>query len=89
MSEEKKGIEGLKKVMGLLVKNIKLGEEISKDGLKPDDLQYADDVVANAKEIIEFIASKPELAEEVKDIDFMEGVELAKAAYEGFKEVAE
>lgn len=87
--KEKKGIEGLEKCVELAAKNLILGIEIGKGGLNQDDLKHVPQIFENVKELIEFIASKPELAAEIKDLDPMEGFVLIQKAYETYKSVKE
>jgi aldehyde:ferredoxin oxidoreductase len=90
MSDEVKvGTEDIEKVLELAVKNIKLGQKVAEGGVNAADLAHAGELVSNVKELVEFIASKPNIAEEIKDIDFAEAVALAQKAYDGFKEVVE
>lgn len=84
---EKVGIEGLEKCIEIAAKNIKLGIEIAKDGLDASDMSHAPEAFANIKELVEFIASKPELAAEIKDLDPMEGFALLQKGYEAYKSV--
>lgn len=89
VKEEKKGVEALSKCIELATKNIILGIEIGKDGLNEADLKHVPQVFENVKELIEFIASKPELVAEIKDLDPMEGFVLIQKAYESYKTVKE
>lgn len=90
MSEESKhGVESLKKAMSLLAKNLVLGIEIGKGGLDASDVQHAPKVFENLKEIILFVSSKPELVDEIKDLDVSEGFELVAKAWEEAKKVLE
>ena len=91
MSEEKKeqGIEDCKKVIELASKNITLGLEIAKDGVNEGDLISLPAAFENIKELVAFIASKPNLGEEIKDIDVMEGIALVKQVYDEYKKISE
>jgi len=91
MSENKaeQGISDLSKVIELASKNILLGLEIAKDGVNEADLISLPAAFENIKELVSFVASKPNLAEEIKDIDMMEGIALIKKAYDAFKEIKE
>jgi len=90
MSEAKEqGIEDCKKVIELASKNIVLGLEIAKDGVNEADLISLPAAFENIKELVAFIASKPNLGEEIKDIDVMEGIALVKAAYDEYKKISE
>lgn len=84
---EKKGIEDLSKCIELASKNIALGIEIAKDGIDASDIKFAPQAFENVKELVEFIASKPELAAEIKDLDPMEGLALLQKGYESYKEI--
>lgn len=86
---EKKGIENLSKCIDIATKNILLGIEIGKDGINEADMAKVPQVFENVKELIEFIASNPELAAEIKDIDPMEGFALIQKSYESYKKVKE
>ena len=83
------GIEGLEKCIELAVKNVKLGIEIGKDGVNWEDLKHGAEVFNNLKEIVEFVSSKPELAQEIKDVDPMEGFALIQKAYKAYQEIKE
>lgn len=87
--QEKVGIEDVKKAIRLAGKNIDVGIEIAKDGLNKEDLKYAPIVMANIKELVAFIASKPEVVEQIKDIDLVEGYELLLEGIAVAREVAE
>lgn len=89
MSEEKLGVEDVKKALRIAGKNIDVGIEIAKDGVNKEDLKYAPVVMANIKELIAFIGEKPELIAQIKDIDLMEGYELLMEGIAIAKEVAE
>lgn len=91
MSEVKteQGINDLEKVIELASKNILLGLEIAKDGVNESDLISLPAVFENVKELVSFIASKPNLGEEIRDIDVMEGIALVKKAYDAYKEIKE
>lgn len=86
---EKLGIEDLKVCLHIGAKNIDVGLEIAKDGINKEDLKYAPIVMANIKELIAFIASKPHVVEQIKDIDLMEGYELLLQAIQEARDVAE
>jgi hypothetical protein len=89
VSEAKIGIEDLEKSIELAAKNVILGIEIGKDGINEGDLVHVPALFENVKELIEFISSKPNLGEEIKDLDPMEGFQLVKKAYDAYKQVAE
>lgn len=85
MSEEKKGIESLKKLSHLIIKNIKLGVEIGKDGLNKEDIIFVKEISENVKEIVLFMQSSPDIISEFKDIDLLEGFELGQEIYQEVK----
>jgi len=87
MSEIK--TENLEKVIELASKNILLGLEIAKDGVNEGDLVSLPVAFENIKELVAFVASKPNLSEEIKDIDVMEGIALLKKAYDEYKKISE
>jgi len=90
MSEKvEHGIEDCKKVIELASKNIKLGIEIAKDGVNEADLISLPAAFENIKELIAFIASKPNLGEEIKDLDVLEGIAIVKAIYDEYKVISE
>jgi hypothetical protein len=91
MSDTKleQGINDLEKVIELASKNILLGLEIAKNGVNEADLISLPVAFENVKELVSFIASKPNLGEEIKDIDVMEGIALVKKAYDAYKEIKE
>lgn len=89
MSEQKYGIEDLQKCLVIAGKNIDVGLEIAKDGITKEDLKYAPNVMANIKELVAFIASKPQIVEQIKDIDLIEGYELLISGIQVVKDVAE
>lgn len=84
---EKLGTESIEKAMDLASKNIALGIKIGKDGVNEADIAHLPEAFANIKELVEFVASKPSLAAEFKDIDLSEGVKLLQKAYDEYKEV--
>lgn len=84
---EKKGIEGLEKCMDIAAKNIALGIKIGKDGINSEDLVHVPELFKNIQELVEFIAAKPELAAEIKDIDAEEGFALLMKAYKSWQSV--
>lgn len=86
---EKKGTEALEKCLDLASKNIVLGIKIAEGGVDEKDLIHLPQVFANVQELVAFVASKPELAAEIKDLDPMEGILLLQKSYEKFKEVKE
>jgi hypothetical protein len=91
VSEEKIGIEGIEKCIDLGVKNAILGIEIADDGINLDDIKHGPALFNNIKELVEFVASKPELAKEFADIDPAEGFALLQkswASYQAIKEAA-
>lgn len=89
MSEVKVGTEDLSKVIELASKNILLGLEIAKDGVNAEDVVHFPTAFENIKELVAFVASKPNLAEELKDIDVLEGIALIKKGYDEYKKIAE
>jgi len=90
MSEKvEQGIEDCKKVIELASKNITLGLEIAKDGVNEGDLISLPAAFENIKELVAFIASKPNLGQEIKDIDVMEGIALVKQVYDEYKQISE
>lgn len=90
MKEEVKlGVEDVKTCLKLAAKNIDVGIEIAKDGVNKDDLKYAPFVLANIKELVAFIAAKPEVVAQIKDIDLVEGYELLLLAIQEAKAVSE
>lgn len=84
---EKVGTENLEKCLDLASKNIVLGLKIAKDGVNESDLMYLPEAFENVKELVAFVASKPQIADEVKDLDVAEGIALLKKAYDEYKEV--
>jgi hypothetical protein len=90
MSEKvEQGIEDCKKVIELASKNITLGLEIAKDGVNEGDLISLPAAFENIKELVAFIASKPNLGAEIKDLDVMEGIALVKEIYDEYKQISE
>lgn len=83
------GIESIEKCFELAAKNIILGSKISKDGVGVEDMVFAKEAFDNIKELVEFVASKPDILEEIKDIDFAEGFSLIQKAYAKYQEVKE
>lgn len=88
MSEVKHGTEDLNKAIELASKNVILGLEIAKDGVNEADLIHLPQAFENIKELIGFIASKPNLAEEIKDLDVLEGLALVKKCYDEYKKIS-
>lgn len=84
---EKKGIEGIEKCLDLASKNVALGFKIAKDGVGADDIVHLPQVFENVKELVAFIAEKPEIADEIKDLDAAEGIQILQKIYEEYKEV--
>jgi len=89
MEQDKIGISDLCVCIELAAKNIILGIEIGKDGVNASDIIHVPKLVENIKELVEFIASKPELGKEIKDLDPMEGIALIQKAYSAYKEIKE
>ena len=85
MEVEKKGTEGTKKALHLVFKNVAFGLEVKEGGLNLEDLSKAPELFENLKELIEFVASKPDLLAEIKDLDVAEGIELLKVIYDEYK----
>jgi hypothetical protein len=85
---EKVGIEGLEKCIELGAKNIVLGIKIGEGGLDASDIQYAPEAFKNIQELVAFIASKPELAAQIKDLDAAEGMLLLQDAYKAYQAVS-
>jgi len=81
------GIENLEKCIDLSVKNYKFGKKVADGGINWDDLAHAEEAIANIKEIVEFVQSKPDLLAEIKDVDPMEGFKLIQKAYAAYNEV--
>lgn len=81
--------ENLEKVIELASKNILLGLEIAKDGVNEGDLVSLPIAFENIKELVAFVASKPNLSEEIQDIDVLEGIALLKKAYDEYKKISE
>lgn len=86
---EQVGIENLEKCLDIAAKNLILGIEIGKDGLNEADLVKVPQLFENIKELIEFIADKPDLLKEIKDIDPMEGFKLLQRSYDHYKAIKE
>jgi hypothetical protein len=83
------GTKDLEKVIELASKNILLGLEIARDGVGSEDVIHLPAAFENVKELVAFVASKPNLAEEIKDIDVLEGIALIKKAYDEYKKISE
>lgn len=86
---EKIGTESLEKCMELGTKNIILGLEIAKGGINEEDIVHLPAAFKNIQELVAFIAEKPELAQEIKDLDVMEGLALVKKGYDSYKQIKE
>lgn len=89
MEKEEIGINDLGKVIQLGSKNIILGLEIAKGGVNGEDIVHLPQAFENIKELVSFIASKPNLAEEIKDLDVLEGIALIKQGYDEYKKISE
>jgi hypothetical protein len=81
------GIDSLELCFDLAAKNIVLGAKIAKDGVGVEDMIHAQEAFNNIQELVKFIASKPDLAEEIKNLDIAEGFILLQKGYAKFKEV--
>lgn len=88
-AQEKLGTDAIEKCMELAAKNIVLGAKIAKDGVNANDIVLAPQAFENIKELVEFIASKPEVLAQIKDVDPMEGLALLKKGYDLYVEVKE
>ncbi len=88
-TEAKVGTESIEKCLELGAKNFALGLKIAEGGLNKDDIIYATEAFNNIKELVEFIASKPEVVAEFKDIDPIEGLALLKKVYDLYVAVKE
>ena len=86
---EKKDVELIKKVIAVVVKNIKLGKEIAKDGVSASDIGHIPDVIECVKDVISLIEKSKEIADEAKDIDASEIGVLLLAAWTAYKDVAD
>lgn len=85
-----KGTEGLEKIIELVVKAVIIGKHVYADKeVNAEDIKYGNDLFALIKEVYEFVQSKPELAEEIKDIDMLEVVKLIQAGMAEVKKVEE
>lgn len=84
---EKLGIDGLEKCIELGAKNYLFGKKVAEGGVNWDDLAHAQEAIANIKELVEFVQSKPKLLEEIKDVDPMEGFSLIQKVYAAYNEV--
>lgn len=74
MEKDTKNIE---KLMEIILKSAVIGKKVWEDKeINFKDLEHADDLVALIKEAYEFIASKPELGAEIKDISIPEVLAL-------------
>jgi len=87
MENEELGTGDIEKCIDLAAKNIALGLLIAKDGVNESDIAHLPVAFENLKELVAFIASKPNLADEVKDLDALEGLSLLKKCYESYKEI--
>ncbi len=85
---DKIGTDDLEKCISLGSKNIALGLEIAKDGVNAEDLVHLPRAFDNLKELVAFVASKPHLAEEIKDLDVLEGINLVKKGYDEYKKLS-
>lgn len=89
MDKVEQGTKDLEKCIELASKNIILGLEIAKDGVNEADLISLPAAFENIKELVSFIASKPNLGEEIKDMDVLEGIALIKKGYDEYKKISE
>lgn len=70
---EAKGTEAIEKLMTILASAAIVGKKVWADKeVNLKDLEHADDLLAVAKELYEFVQSKPELVGEFKDISVTE-----------------
>lgn len=83
------GIDSIEQLIDLAGKNIVLGSKIAKDGVGIEDMIYAQEAFKNIQELVAFIAAKPDLADEIKDIDLNEGFALLQKVYKEYNEVKE
>lgn len=89
MEEQNVGIDGLKKCIYLGVKNFILGAKVAKEGVNAEDLQNVPELIQNVQELIAFVKSKPQLGDELKDIDPAEAFALIQECYNAYKEIKE
>ncbi len=77
MSEEKKGIEALKKLASEVDACIELGIEIGKGGVSKEDVIYLPKVVEKVQAIVALIPVMKEAEAEIKELDLAKAIELA------------
>lgn len=85
---EIKGTQDTQKLLEILAKGFVVGKKVWSDKeVNLKDIQHAPDAVEFVKEMIEFIASKPEIADEAKDISVVEVLALIAKTDELVKKV--
>lgn len=87
MEKEELGTKEIEKCIEIASKNIALGLLIAKDGVNEADMVHLPAAFENLKELVAFVASKPQVAAEIKDLDALEGLSILKKCYESYKEI--
>lgn len=85
--EEAVGIDASKKSIELALAATLLGIKIAEDGIKFDDVKHLPEFATVAKGIYDFVASKPDLVGEMKDLDAAEIMELFSKGLDAYKQV--
>ncbi len=88
MEAEKKGLELIKKVVSVVVRDIKLGKTIAKDGIDASDVVHIPALIESVKDIIELLGQKDDIVAEAKDIDASEVGILLMTAWSAIQEVS-
>lgn len=83
------GIEKSLKAMDLASDIVSVGIKVGKGGVDITDLQYAEEAFGAVKALVVFVAEKPEIVAEIKNLNAMEGFALLQKAYGEYLEVKE
>lgn len=87
---EVRGTQDIEKLGEIVAKGFVVGKKVWADKeVSLKDLVHAPEAIEFIKELVEFVASKPELVQEVKDISVTEFVALVAKGDELVKKVEE